>query len=844
MSLSAHVRQQVLSLLKNKRVLVWFDGERAFEGFVKNFSAQDVRVVRMTGSRLQARQEAEIWYRQINQPDAPFEIKNGQLLVYLPYPRVRGDAQLHDPFEVFAAAGDSFGDDEAEQLRSLALQALPEYRDQIERLFREGKPTLEVIDHLEQAPTYPLVDQALGTHAVIDVTSRFLGDPKPLDIVLAIKGCFLELVRLLVEEFGFSPQRGESDPAQTRKQLARYVLYSEFALGISGDLPAALAGLSPSSNAPRERIRAVADRLRQTDSYREVYLALADQVEQELKLEDLFKSRSATGQTLTFPFQERQLLTEFISLLQDGNLIAARKAVSDFRQSVWRYVPEREQVWRVAERCMDLLEIADRVEKIWKQQASSLREMISAYIAEDGWSDLDRAQRLMEHGLARFSGYDELEELVALCRSRYRQVINAIQQQFLKHIEKEGWPPEGYLRQTQVYDRFIAPPLANREKVVYVLSDSLRFEMGRDLLQAIDDLGQAELHSVTATLPTITEVGMAALLPGADGALVLREQNEDLIPHIGERPLKDLTARLAYFRERLGDRMSEVEISKFLSSPSKKSQQAAVGNADLVILRDTRIDALGENVSLHDARRYMSEMLPDLKTAITQLLKLGYSRFVIAADHGHILLPEILPGEVVTQPSGEWGLSKRRVRLGRQARESTGTVSFPADKLGIHGDPEELIVPSGFGVYSAGSGYLHGGISLQEAVLPLITLRATVQPATQSAEQIQIIYNKKVFTSSVIGIKLFYTSLFSSQLRVRVEAFDGPGVRAKRVGEAAESEARDEITYEVILSAGVETPVPVLLDHDFSGDSIEIRVTDPDTQRIWERLTLKNGMLD
>ncbi len=764
--------------------------------------------------------------------------------MYLPFPRAQGDGRLQGPFEAFAVAGESFGDDEAEQLRSLALQALPDFRDQVERLFKEGSPTLEVLDRLEQAPTYPLVDQALGTHAVVDAASILLGDPKTLERVLAVKGCFLELLRLLLDELGFSARRGESDPTKVRRQLARFVLYNEFAFDILDDLPSALESLSPSPNVPIQRVRAVAERLRQMDAYRETYLALAGQVEQELKLEEHFRDRPAGGQGLTFPFQERCRLSTFVDLLQNRNLTAAREMVEEFRQSVWRYVPEREQVWRVAERCADLLEVADRVEASWQQQAGSLSEMISNYTVENGWSELDRTQRLMEHVLARFSAQDELEELISLCRSRYRQVIDGIQRRFLQFVKDEGWPPEGFLRQTQVYDRFVAPPLANREKVVYVLSDSLRFEMGRDLLRAVDDLGQAELQCITASLPTVTAVGMAALLPGADGALSLRELNDDLIPHLGERPLKDLTARLAYFKERLGDRMSEVEISKFLSSPSQRHQQALVGNADLVILRDTRIDALGENVPLHEARRFMSEMLGDLKTAISLLLRLGYNRFVVATDHGHILLPEILPGEVFSPPAGEWGLSKRRVRLGRQARESAGTVSMPAKRLGIQGDPEELIVPSGFGVYATGSGYFHGGVSLQETILPLITLRATVQPATQTAEQIQIIYTKKIFTSSVIGLKLFFTSLFSSQLRVKVEAFDGPGARAKRVGEVAECEARDEITHEVVLSAGVETPVPVLLERDFSGESVEIHVIDPDTQRIWERLTLKNGMLD
>ena len=64
------------------------------------------------------------------------------------------------------------------------------------------------------------------------------------------------------------------------------------------------------------------------------------------------------------------------------------------------------------------------------------------------------------------------------------------------------------------------------------------------------------------------------------------------------------------------------------------------------------------------------------------------------------------------------------------------------------------------------------------------------------------------------------------------------------MGEAADCEARDEKPREVTLQANKETPVPVLLDPDFEGPEIEIRVSDPRTRVIWPRRKLKNAMLD
>ncbi|MDY7076477.1 MAG: PglZ domain-containing protein, partial [Chloroflexota bacterium] len=454
-------------------------------------------------------------------------------------------------------------------------------------------------------------------------------------------------------------------------------------------------------------------------------------------------------------------------------------------------------------------------------------------------------QRLMEQSIAECTECDELEAVTARCRARYREMIDAIQQRFLEAIQKAGWPPDGVLRQTQVFDRFVTPALAAREKVAYFLTDALRFDMGRDLAGALSTLGEIDLQPVASTLPTITSVGMAALMPGADNALTMRALGDDLIPHLGERCLKTSADRMKLLAEKYGDRFVDAEISEFLSLPSVAKRKARLKNADLVVVRDSRIDRMGETITLREARKYMTDLLGDLKAAVTQLIHLGYGYVVVATDHGHVLLPEVLPGDVVPHsPAGEWPLKKRRSLLGQQIKEGKGTTVLSAAHVGIQGDATELVVPNGFGVYSRGSGYFHGGLSLQECVLPLITLRAKSHPAKQAGYELKIHYRSDTFTSWVIGLKVWFNSMFEKSIRVRIEAFDGSGPSAHKVGDAADCDARDEVTHEVTLTAGQDTSVPVLLDPDFDGDQVEIRATNPDAPVVWAQLTLKNGIMD
>jgi len=192
---------------------------------------------------------------------------------------------------------------------------------------------------------------------------------------------------------------------------------------------------------------------------------------------------------------------------------------------------------------------------------------------------------------------------------------------------------------------------------------------------------------------------------------------------------------------------------------------------------------------------------------------------------------------------GEWIEKKRRYCIGSAQSDQPGTLLFKASNLGIRGKVEEFCIPEGFKVFLDGEAYFHGGLSLQEAIIPVVVLRAMGgSEAAVGKPSIEIRYRSDSFTSRVIGLKFFLKpDIFREPLKVRIEAYDNKG---NLVGEAADCEARDEITREVTLQPDTETPVPILLDPDFDSTEVEIRVSDPQTRVILARRKLKNKMLD
>jgi hypothetical protein len=165
--------------------------------------------------------------------------------------------------------------------------------------------------------------------------------------------------------------------------------------------------------------------------------------------------------------------------------------------------------------------------------------------------------------------------------------------------------------------------------------------------------------------------------------------------------------------------------------------------------------------------------------------------------------------------------------------------------VGITGPVEEYAAPSGLTAFAAGHGYFHEGLSLQECIVPVIVLQAQgLRPAGSGREEVEIRYRSDHFTSRVVGVKVWFNSLLSDSLTVRVEAYDGSGQKAKIVGEAADCESRDPATRLVTLIKGIETQVPVRIQDDFAGVAIEVRTTDPVTGAVFHRLKLKSSLME
>ena len=842
MKFTSFLHKKLVELLNDRRIVVWYDTDGDFTGFVRTFNAPNCEVLSAEESVLKTRRRADEIYRLMNESKNPGE-RDRCLLIYIPGRRgVTEDERMQDPFEVYAMAGTAFGDTEDQKTESLARQAMPDRVEEITRLFHEGKPTIDLLDRLEKLQRWPLLNEVFGTETPVDVVALALCDKAKAERVDETPGCIEELLRLFEDAVGFKPASRSRKWKTLRPKAAEHVLFSEFIFDLLHSPPDALTAVSRACGEAKSVIFAACERMRADSNLRDTYVELAGGIENDLGLPHIMPADFDPGERGTFPFEERRLLDLAASHVARGDLVAARRVIEIRKRSIWHRDPQRSPAWTALERACVLIEMADRTQA-GVRAGMSLADLLKDY-TEGGWSDLDRAYRLFESALTACSDEATLTAVVDLCRRRYREAVLKLQEVFLTAVQAEGWPPDGAPKQTRVFDEYVAPALERRERTAYFMVDSLRFEMGRDLGEALAGAGEVVVAYAAGVFPTVTIIGMASLLPGADGMLRLVDKDGSLVPAIGARQLKTSLDRMKFLSETYGDRFFETTLDDLLGAPKKILPK--LKNIDLFVVRTQDPDVIGENLGAWRARKYLSDVIGDLAVAVRRLKDWGFNRVVITSDHGHMMLPEIPAGDVVQSPPGAWLENKRRCRLGSGLSGAAGTITLKAGHVGIQGDVEEVCLPIGFRVFSDGDGYFHGGLSLQEAVVPVVVFRAGRDTETAAGKpEIDIRYRSDKFTSRVIGLKFYLQGdIFGTPARVRIEAYDGTDAKAKVVGSATDCEARDEKTRAVTLQANTETPVPVLIDQDFDGPEVEIRVSDPETRVVWARRRLKNAMLD
>lgn len=648
------------------------------------------------------------------------------------------------------------------------------------------------------------------------------------DAEMAEKEATSELVKLVKACLGLALDPG-APLAKLRAIVLRYVLAGEFRLDLSCDAPPSLENVPvPTTKDEQTAVRDLAQRLRM--EHAEAYAKLADDVEKELGLASAKLPPRALGTIDTFRFEERALLRYAGELIANGQYEPALVLVAEREKSFWldRDVARKAQ-WEAARRMAELGRVAVEVKAAVAKASGDAAAWFEAYVtlSGSGWFRLDQAQRRLEAWMVSLEEEPE-ERPLAVVRRAYEDAVHAMAEGFTKALGKAGWTVPGALHQTRIWTDVVSD---QPKPVAYFLVDAMRFEMGVELGERLPKTSEVSMRAAVAALPSITTMGMAALMPGASGSFSVEEQGGKLGARIDDAFLADLAARKKHAAARV-PKLVDLTLDELLSlQPSKLAKK--VDGAQVVVVRSREIDHTGETGFTFQARQVMDTVIDNLARALGKLARAGIEHAVVTADHGHLFFATDRDESMRTDaPGGDTLELHRRCWVGRGGATPVGCVRVPASELGYASDLE-AVFPTGTGVFKAGGdlAFHHGGLSLQEMVIPVLSVRTkTRESARPSAGPIEASGLPEVVTNRIFSVKLTYGTkqmlLGTTSIQVR-PLLMASGKQVGTVGMAVDAEL-DRTTGTVTLEPNQPVTVAFLLT-DESAASLRVVVQDPTT---------------
>jgi hypothetical protein len=236
----------------------------------------------------------------------------------------------------------------------------------------------------------------------------------------------------------------------------------------------------------------------------------------------------------------------------------------------------------------------------------------------------------------------------------------------------------------------------------------------------------------------------------------------------------------------------------------------------------------------HAAKRILKEVDGEIGWMYETVHTDGKTKnFVISADHGHQFSVRKEDDMKTDNPGGDTLDLHRRCWIGHGGSTPAGAVRVTGAELGYHTDLD-FVFPTGLGVFKAGGGlsFHHGAFSLQEIVIPVISLRmATGKPAEVPGVHVRIEGCPPKVTNRTFGLKLAAGGdlLATEPLMLRVLLISG----AEEVGRAGMAVGGDfdRGKSTLTLELGAEASVGMMLTND-ACESLRVLVLDARTDGV------------
>jgi uncharacterized protein (TIGR02687 family) len=390
------------------------------------------------------------------------------------------------------------------------------------------------------------------------------------------------------------------------------------------------------------------------------------------------------------------------------------------------------------------------------------------------WYKIDQYYRKFIHNYRKSAQPTLLNDLCTLIENKYGNdfllKVNDIWQRQIDTLD--NWDSAEFPLQRDFFKKFVSPLQNKDTKSVVIISDAMRFEIGQELLSLVRerDRFDAEIEPLLASVPSYTQLGMASLLPNQN--LSVSDSENALVTLSGKS-----TSGIENRKSILAEHNSEIRTCAFhaadISDFKSAEMKELVKEHDVIYVYHNVIDAAGDSSKSEDTVFQAAETALQEITRLIQKFTSGNARYIfVTADHGFIYQNRKIEESdyLGDAPVGEAINHKdRRFVVGSGLSESINFKKFTSEQVGLEGNTEFLFPKSINRLRKSGSGskYVHGGLALQEIIVPVVKIYKGRQSDISPVEISILSSPTKTITTSQLSVKLYQESAVSEKVHAR-----------------------------------------------------------------------------
>ncbi len=515
---------------------------------------------------------------------------------------------------------------------------------------------------------------------------------------------------------------------------------------------------------------------RDSFTMRESYQKISAEIADILNIEELLQTAELKDivEDELFELTDKKIIFELVHRLQGRDISHDRfQNIIKTRESKF-WFSEYKHLYRALENAYMMFELIDNA----RCDYDSVETAVKQYVETDYRVDYhyrkfyDHFHQSAKKNIMK-SLLDNVEKAYVNkwlfdCGNAYQRLLN----------DKKKWHFENMMMQRNFFKDKVSPIL-ERQKVVVIISDALRYECGVELASEINSISKfdAKLEMMIGVVPSYTQLGMAALLPhkrlSFDG-----ESDTVLTDGLSSMGSDNREKILQYNTQRAALTMQAREFMQMKSA----ERRIAIRDNEILYIYSNKIDKSGDDKmtenEVFEAVRLEIEQLRELVVAATSA---NASRVLVTSDHGFIYQDSIVEESdyVETKFKGETFKENRRFVLGTKLINDDDAMWFKAKDLMIESDVDVLIAKgiNRFRVRGAGSRFVHGGASLQETIIPLLDISKGREDTVRIVE-VDIIQSHNRITTNSLPVEFVQKEAVSEkvlplELKAFIEAKDG-----------------------------------------------------------------------